>query len=977
MIEAMNRRVSSDRIVGRDEEVRTGRLAIDSLLARDPAHRVPLLLVAGEAGIGKSRLLDELLDDARARAVHAVCGRCLEHGGEIRPLSAISEIVAELVPVAAELGVAIHPELTPLVDVSRDAEPTALSRWPARLDGLLQSLLRDVSARQPVVVAIEDLHWADQTTRALLNSLLRARGLDDVLMIGTYRSDELHRRHPLLQFLAEIERTVRCERIDLAPLPDSVISELATAILGEQPSEPAGRDLSRRSGGNPFYVEEILAAGIAGDRLPEGVRHVVLARSQALGTDAVRCVQAASTLATPVDPLVLRATTELEPANHQAAIDELCRERFLVEDPEGFRFRHDLVREVFLDELLPGERTALFARAAAALERHQPRRLGEIARLHTAGAQLGEALRASMSAASAAEAIGAMAEASESYGRALDIWHRVDRPAELASCSHLELLRRAARAADLSRDFDSAVELGRIAAAAAANGDPIVEGATLFELAQYTWNASAPGLDEVIDRALQVLPPDPPSVERARMEIRRANRLRLRDENEEAAVLLRRAAGTARALGDRGVEADARSTLGYDRAVFGDEAALAEVYEALALATDADAGEVATKIIVNLTNALVFMGRYEEAAQLGIDGVSTAERYGLMALHGILLQGNGLEALEPLGRWDEAQTIVEDIVRRHGGDSVHRWASALVGWGQIEIHRGGYDRAAPLYQRGFELRSSGYYSGDLGQLGGGLIELAAAGAVPPVTLDLVDSWFETIPANEALWAARLAAVAAKHLVPPPTSVDHRPAADTVEGWIDHVRRLADEYQGVPPVLDVWVEQARAELGAARGDRSPEAWSRLASAWDELGCPYFAAQARYRQADAALTAGGGRAAEERAVAAALLGVALRTAERLRAEPLRHDVLDLATRARLRLEDALHVKAPEPSDPLPFGLTTRELEVLRLMIEGRSNGEIGAQLFVSRKTASVHVSNILRKLGATNRIEAAAIARRHQV
>jgi DNA-binding CsgD family transcriptional regulator len=330
-----------------------------------------------------------------------------------------------------------------------------------------------------------------------------------------------------------------------------------------------------------------------------------------------------------------------------------------------------------------------------------------------------------------------------------------------------------------------------------------------------------------------------------------------------------------------------------------------------------------------------------------------------------------------LGRWDEAETIVEDIVRRHGVDSVHQWASALVGWGQIEIHRGDYVRAAPLYQRGFELRSSGYYSGDLGQLGGGLIELAAAGAVPPVTVDLVDSWFETFPADEASWAARLAAVAAKHLVPPPTSVDHRPVADTVEGWIDHVRRMADdEFYRVPAVLDVWVDQARTELGAARGDRSPEAWSRLASAWDELGCPYFAAQARYRRADAALTVGGGRAAEERAVAAALLGDAVRTAERLRAEPLRHDVLDLATRARLRLDDVSPAK-PEPSAPLPFGLTTRELEVLRLMIDGRSNGEIGTQLFVSRKTASVHVSNILRKLGATNRIEATAIARRHQV
>jgi len=127
----------------------------------------------------------------------------------------------------------------------------------------------------------------------------------------------------------------------------------------------------------------------------------------------------------------------------------------------------------------------------------------------------------------------------------------------------------------------------------------------------------------------------------------------------------------------------------------------------------------------------------------------------------------------------------------------------------------------------------------------------------------------------------------------------------------------------------------------------------------------------------LTAGGGRAADERAAAVELLGTAMRAADRLGAEPLRRDVLDLATRARLQLDDATLVDPPAPAEPLPFGLTTRELEVLRLLVEGRSNGEIGAQLFISRKTASVHVSNILRKLGATNRIEASAIARRHQV
>jgi len=115
------------------------------------------------------------------------------------------------------------------------------------------------------------------------------------------------------------------------------------------------------------------------------------------------------------------------------------------------------------------------------------------------------------------------------------------------------------------------------------------------------------------------------------------------------------------------------------------------------------------------------------------------------------------------------------------------------------------------------------------------------------------------------------------------------------------------------------------------------------------------------------------------AATLLGDALRSSEHLGAEPLRRDVLDLAQRARLvvAVEDPTEQAQAQDDKPAPFGLTSRELEVLRLIADGRSNGEIGDELFVSRKTASVHVSNILRKLGASNRIEAAAIARRHQL
>jgi DNA-binding CsgD family transcriptional regulator len=351
-----------------------------------------------------------------------------------------------------------------------------------------------------------------------------------------------------------------------------------------------------------------------------------------------------------------------------------------------------------------------------------------------------------------------------------------------------------------------------------------------------------------------------------------------------------------------------------------------------------------------------------------------------MGLHGLLTLGNSLQALEPLGRWDEADAVVDDITRRHGTESVHRWASAIVGWLQIELNRGHHAAVARAYGRGFELESSGYYTGDLGQLGTGLIELAASGEAPPVSIDTVDGWIRSIEADEATWTARLVAVAARHLVPPHGRPDHQVAVDAIQSWIDHVQSIADTRYVAPPiVLGLWLDEARAELAWSRGDTSTQPWAHLPARWDAVACPFFAARARYRYAEALLTATGGRAPAERSAAATLLGDALRAADRLGAEPLQRDVLDLAQRARLVVTIDDHSQRLEAAgdEPAPFGLTPRELEVLRLIADGRSNGEIGDELFVSRKTASVHVSNILRKLGAANRIEAAAIARRHQL
>jgi DNA-binding CsgD family transcriptional regulator len=966
-------RVSSGHLVGRTAELAVGQASLRRVLDGGPDDALHILLISGEAGIGKSRLLDGLLDRARHAGAVTAVGRCVDHGSEVRPLTAVTEIMAELGSLTAPSDPGSVGGGS-LVDAVSSATPAGAL---ARLFDQARSWLRTLSERGPLVVAVEDLHWSDRTTRDLLVELVRTRGLGRVLLVGTYRSDELHRRHPLLPLLAELERATRPERIELAPLADPEVVELAASIRGRAIDEVWGRGLARRSGGNPFYIEELLAVDDDTERLPVGVRLVILARSQRLTPDALTCLQAAATLAPPIDPAVLQATTGLDTGRYRAAVDAACRERFLIEHRQGFGFRHELVREVFLDELLPGERSALFARAARALEDHRPDRLGEIARHHVNASQLPEALEALIRAAASASAIGAPAEASEHYGRAIDLWDRVDSPVDRAGISRLRLLRRAAEVADLARDFDLAVELARRAATEAREADdPFEEGAALLDLSGYLWNASAPGLHEVVARALAVLPREPATVERARLETREAMNRAFAGAHADADRALRAAADMAAQLGEPGVEITARAHIGYGRARFGDEGAIQHISDHLHAAWSIDDGPAGTLIAINLTHALFSLGRFREVADLYDDGTAFAERHGFGATRGIVFAGNVLGALEALGRWDDAETIRDDIARRLSPDSMHRWASAFLGWTQIQIQRGRHVEVVSSYRRALEMWTTGYYGGDQLLAGIGLIELAAAGSIDPVGPGTVEAWLDASGAEDSPVAARLVATAARHLVPPPTSAEHAPILQAVQRWIDRLQRTRDEFIRVPAVLDAWLDEARAEVVEATGQPVPERWASLATSWDGLGCSFLAAEARYRHADALLRAGGGRSAAERSRATRLLSDALRVASDLAAEPLRRDIEDLIQRARLRLDDAAG-SSPAPAEPSPFGLTGREIQVLGLVNEGRSNGEIGAALFISTKTASVHVSNILRKLGAANRIEAAAIARRQHL
>src|SRR5215218_4991730 len=314
MIGGVARRVSSPVVVGRDAEV----AQLGAALERAAAGRPAIVVVAGEAGVGKTRLATDLLGRAGELGAVALSGGCLDVGEGVlayaplvealRPLAAVvepAELERVLGGARAELA-RLVPELGP-----PGGRPAEAPLAPTRLFELVLGVLHRLAERGPLLLVVEDLHWADQSTRDLLGFLHRnLRG--GVALVLTYRSDELHRRHPLRPFLAELDRSGRAERLELDRLGRRELAELLAAIL-EEPAAPAlVAEILGRSEGNPFFAEELLAAHLDGTRLPSALRDVVLARVEALSEPTQRVLEVAAVAGSRVDHELLAAVVEQE-----------------------------------------------------------------------------------------------------------------------------------------------------------------------------------------------------------------------------------------------------------------------------------------------------------------------------------------------------------------------------------------------------------------------------------------------------------------------------------------------------------------------------------------------------------------------------------------------------------------------------------------------------------------------------------------
>ena len=966
--------MTSTRFVGRSADL----AELEAALLDAAQSRSSLALVAGESGVGKSRLVSELATRARAQGARVLSGDSVELGegempyapllGALRPLVRAGDPALEALPGVHRAALAaILPGL---------GEPASVetAEQAAVFEALL-ALLDTLSADTPVLLLVEDLHWADSSTRSFVGFLARTLCRERVLVVATYRSDELHRRHPLRPLLGELTRDPGTRLVELLPFTRDELAEQLEGILAT-PADPAlAERVYSRSEGNALFTEEILAAGLDGrGTLPPTLRDALMLRVERLSPpaqDLLRWLACQPAL----DHALLAEVGGLDAAALRAALREAVASQIVVTLPDGtYAFRHALLREVVHDDLLPGERIELHAALADALE---ARAAGEGAGAHLA-AQIAHhrlaagdqpaALATAVRAADAAERVNAFGEALALLERALGLWERVPDPERVAGSDRVALLARAANAADRSSDpqrqealLQSALEL------LDAGRDPRAVAGLLERLHRAQWELNRQEESvATLDRALGLLEPDELSAERAALVAAKGRARMLQGRFDEATAISRDALAAANAIGDTTVETRALNTIGVALAGSGDVGGgAASLREALDLAREKELPNEQARAYVNLADVLHVAGRSDEAltvAQRGLEELD-ARGFGSDWLQLLVAEINF-----EIGDWEAARRAMPPDGRRYVGITQLqrrvRRSEQLLGRGDHAAVRSELDAA----ERAARDSTEPQFVGPLGVLRSELErragDLTAARAAIDEALDRIEYCSDDLVriAQVAAAGVRVEADAAQSARDRRDPEGEDEARKRAEMMAERVRLASVHDRATARGL-----LTEAEAEEARAEGRDASWSAAVAAWEAAGRPYAAAYCGLREAEARLAAG------DRTAAAAAAGTALERARDLGSVWLVSELESLAARARLPL-DGVEPVAPLTADEDPFGLTAREREVLALVSSGATNREIGERLHMAEKTASVHVSRILAKLDVRSRTEAAAVAHR---
>jgi DNA-binding CsgD family transcriptional regulator len=961
-------------LVGRDREL----AAMRRLLGGD-TPRAASLVLAGDAGVGKTRLLGEFLDRLAAEGWRVLMGHCLDFGDTAMPYLPFTEMLRRLDQVETGLTTelaAAHPALAQLSRTQRgaDAPPDGLER--AEIFASMHSCLEDLAARGPVVAVLEDAHWADASSRDLISFLL-ARGFSGpVALVVTYRSDDLHRRHPLRSAVAQWTRIPGVERMQLAPLGRADVRRMIDAMTGGLREPAYAEDVERivqRADGNPFYVEELVGAFLSGGwTLPEDLADLLLVRLDRLDEDARTLVREASVAGQRIPHDLLVSVSSLDGRRLEQAVRSALDQNILVRvGDDAYAFRHALLGEAVYDDLLPGERHRLHTAYAEAIrersERGRPSPAA-LARHAQASHDFPTALLASLDAGRQAMVAGGPEEASRHFQTALELYGRA--------------------AKEMERPPDIADIVAEAAGAIAASGHPLrALGLVAAQLEELSPEASAESRSRLLlaeaEAALftesdvdmlavttegLALVGEEPSPMRAKMLAVHAWSHIVADDYAAARAAADEALELAGKLEMPGLAADVRLTLSrlnqYDNYGAAARADLAAALDEARHRSDIEGqlGALFRLGVVHYEYAELAEARaaWSEAAELARRTNRPWAPFGF--------DGRLRTAMVDYvtGQWDSALQITDT-----SGEAPPETLRALLAANALLVAAGRGDTGAlaklPAVRErwrrdGLIAVLSGAASIDLrGQRDGAEGALAAYHDVVEVLADLWDPGFQA--------RVRLAALALGQLVDAAPATPSSARAELCEQG----DRLVAEAEAVLALLDererrfgaegqAWVSRLRANrlhldwLCGTGIDEAAlvEAWQANVTAFEEFGEVYEVARARARLA--AVLRAAGHPEEAQAEAATVR----EGARRLGAKPLLAAVEGFSGRP----------VAPERNTDL----TPRERETLALVAEGRTNGEIARQLFISTKTVSVHVSNILAKLGASGRTEAAAIARR---
>ncbi|MCW2710307.1 MAG: helix-turn-helix transcriptional regulator [Marmoricola sp.] len=932
---------------------------------------VRMVLVSGDAGVGKTRLLTEAMDRLGQDGWQVLVGHCLDFGDTSMPYLPFAEMLDQVGERAPGDPVLAHAALSRMRhQVPTEQASEGLDR--AEVFEAVHALVEELAAARPVVMVVEDAHWADASTRDLVSFLLSRRVRGRFLCVVTFRSDEMHRRHPLRQRVAEWVRLPGVDRVQLDPLPPGVVRRMVEELIGspgQPPDQEYDEDIERivqRSQGNAFYVEELVGAFLGGGwSLPEDLADLLLVRLDRLGEDARDVVRVASAAGQRVSHDLLSRVAPFPEDRLELALREAIDGHVLVRTgADQYAFRHALLGEAVYDDLLPGERMRLHTSYAAAVrELHGREGAASLARHALASHDLPTALQASVEAGEQALGSGGPDEAARHFAKALEIYERA--------------------AAQLDEPPDEDELVARTVDALCSAGRPETALA-------------------LVDSHLERLPPDVPATARARLLLARVEALRSTETDVRASLVTMEALGL---VGPGETELRARILAMHALALVWDddfEGARTYADQALELADRLGIARVAAEVGLTLTwlgqhldfgeGSRAELKRIIEEARARDDVVSEMRGWlragGLEYDYGALAdaQENFLDAARLAreigrpwtiqgisgrthagvmahmrGEWDEALRIVD-----HGAEDPPPTPRAMLEAVALSVAAGRGDVSA--LNRLPAIRERWHREGMIAVVGGAaaieLLSLRDGAAAAVAMYDdvcgvLVPLWTEAFGARLRLAALALAALADEAPRTPTAGRDDVRA--TASRLVADAERVLADRVGLErpfgPEGRAWEARLRAEelrLAWLLGDRVDlhvlvGRWREVAERFAELGHPHEEARARTRLSAVLRAAGDARRGQEEAA------VARHLAARLGATPL----LDELGAAR--------------SGAVAGTLTPREREILVLVATGRSNGEIGRQLFISAKTVSVHVSNLMAKLGAASRTEAAALAR----